>query len=382
MKIAKLGERGSLLKGSDGRLKAVVTVNGKQFQKRVKTEEEGRQFVLSVELDRSNRDELSSKQLNDASNALHLLRKADVDVTFVDLARFYLDNAFIGVVSVKDAAQEYLEKCKARVTEGTLRNYKRFIGSLVEKLGDKKVASISRKDMIDYLGDYEQNPPNWMNAQRALSKFFVECEKYGYCSHNPCHLLDAPRNVKAPDRKYLSVEDAAKLIHYAESTENRSIIMFLVLGMFGGLRPSEALRMDAKHINMKSGYIHIGSDITKTHAFKERTFQIEPTLMAWLKAYYEPETKPVQCKSIKTFDYVISQTFKNAGVKRTGDCLRHTFGTYRFALTGNSAETASIMGHSEDVGNKFYRGRAPKDDAMKFFKIMPKEKVETDLDAL
>ena len=42
MKIAAIGEKGSLLQGKDGRLKAVVTVNGKQFQKRVKSEEEAR----------------------------------------------------------------------------------------------------------------------------------------------------------------------------------------------------------------------------------------------------------------------------------------------------------------------------------------------------
>lgn len=382
MKIATLGERGSLLKDKNGRLKATVTVNGKQYQKRVRSEDEGRQFVLSVELERDNRDELSAKQLNDASNALHLLRKQKVDVSFVDLARYYLDNAFEGVVTVNEAAIEYLDKCKARVAEGSLRNYTRILQRFAEKFGERKIASIRRKDMIDYLARYEANPPNWLNTQRALSKFFVECEKYGYCKENPCRLLEAPRNVSAPERAYLRPDDVKKVMRAAEEQGDPSIVLYLALGFFGGLRPSEAFRMKAKHINLETGYIYISADITKTHSFKERTFQIEPTLMAWLKRYYDPTKKPVQSGKAHSVDYAIRTVFAKAGVAKTDDVLRHTYGTYRFALTGNSAETASIMGHAEAVGLKYYRGRAPKDEAVRFFAIMPKDNELSDLDSL
>lgn len=382
MKIATIGERGSLLKDGNGRLKATVTVNGKQYQKRVRSEEEGRQFVLSVELERDDRDELSAKQLNDASNALHLLKKASVSVSFCDLARYYLDNAFEGIVTIDEAISEYLKKCEARVTEGTLRNYKRFLRLFGDKFANRKVASIKQKEMMDYLMAYEKQPTNWLNAQRAISKFFVECEKYGYCSTNPCHLLEAPRNVKAPNRKYLSPEDAERVLRCAEEMKRKDLILFLALGLFGGLRPSEAFRMDAQHLNVSTGYIHITADITKTHSFKERTFQIEPTLMAWLRRYYDPNTKPIRYKSIDTLSYAIGTVFKKAGVEKSGDVLRHSFGTYRFALTGNSAETASVMGHSEGVGNMFYRGRAPKDEAIRFFAIRPKDESFVDLDSL
>ena len=381
MKIATIGERGSLLKDNYGRLKACVTVNGKQFQKRVKSEAEGRQFVLSCELERDNRDELSAKQLNDASNALHLLKQKNIKVSFYDMARYYADNAFEGVVSVADAAQEYLDKSKARVAEGTMRSYVRMVGRFAEKLGERKVASIKRKDMIDYLADFEKNPPQWLNTQRALSKFFVECEKYGYCTGNPCRLLEAPRNLKAPERNYLSVEDAEKLMRYAE-VHAKNVVVYLALGLFGGLRPSEAFRMTAKHVNFKTGYIHISADITKTHSFKERTFQIEPCLMAWLRKFYDPKTKPVPFANENLLNYAVSQAFKGAGVPKSGDVLRHSYGTYRFALTGNSAETASIMGHNEAVGLKYYRGRAPKDEAVQFFAIRPQDEVLVGLDAL
>ena len=381
MKIATIGERGSLIQDKHGRLKAIVSVNGKQYQKRVKSEDEGRQFVLSVELERDDRDELSAKQLNDASNALHLLRKQKVDVSFVDLVRYYLDNAFEGVVSVSDAVEEYLQKSAARVCEGTLNGYKRILKNFCASFGQRKVGSIKRTVMIEYLAQSNAKPPQWLNAQRCLSKFFVECEKYEYCTENPCRLLEAPRNLKAPAREYLSVEDATKLMRYAEEHDKR-LIVYLALGLFGGLRPSEAFRMEAKHINLKTGYIYISADITKTHSFKERTFQIEPTLMAWLRKYYDPKSRPVDFKDENAICFAIRQAFKKAGVKKSGDVLRHSYGTYRFALTGNSAETASVMGHAEAVGLKYYRGRAPKDEAIRFFAIRPQDEVLVGIDSL
>jgi integrase len=380
MKIKTICGQASLLQDKHGRLKVCITLNGKQFQKRVKTEQEAEQWVLLKKLDQD-KYTLSNAQLNDALNAWIILNKADVKIGFTDLARYYLDNAFEGVVTVEDAVSEYLKKCEARVTEGTLRNYRRFLGTFLTKFGQVKVASIKQKDMIDYLTIYDKQPPNWLNAHRALSKFFVECEKYGYCSKNPCHLIEPPRNLKAPNREYLSADDTAKLMRCAEESGNRDATLFLALGLFGGLRPSEAFRMDSKHINLETGYIYISADITKTHSFKERRFKIEPTLMAWLKKYYE-EGKPIRYKTLETLTYAVGQIFKKAGVKKTGDVLRHSAATYRYALTNNSAETAAIMGHSEGIAMKHYRGLATKEEAERFFAVLPKENTVSDLDSL
>lgn len=380
MKIATIGEKGSLLKDKFGRLKATVTANGKQWQKRVKNYEEARQFVLSVELERDNRDELSAKQLNDASNALHLLKKQNVEVSFVDLARYYLDNAFEGVVTVEEAVAEYMEKSKSRIAEGTWRHYGHYMAKFAKAFGEKKVGSMKRRDIIDYLQPYTTMPQSWVNVQRCLSKFFNECIKYGYCSENPTQNLDAPRNVKTPLREFVTPENCEKVMRAAEQT-SEALTIYLALGFFGGLRPSEALRMEEKHLNLKTGYIYITAEISKTHSFKERTFKMSPTLIAWLKRYYKGG-KPVPFKSTSRFDERVETAFKKAGVHKGKDILRHSFGTYQFALTGNSAETAQMMGHAEVVGNKHYRGRVTKEEAEAYFKVLPKEDMVSDLDAL
>lgn len=380
MKIATVGERGSLLKDKFGRLKATVTVNGRQWQKRVKNYEEARQYVLSIELERDNRDELSAKQLNDASNALHLLKKQNVEVSFVDLARYYLDNAFEGVVTVEEAVAEYMEKSKTRISEDTWRHYGHYMAKFAKAFGEKKVGGIKKRDVLNYLQQYTAMPQSWINVQRCLSKFFNECIKYGYCSENPTTNLDAPRNVKTPLREFLTPDNCEKVMRVAEQTSD-ALTIYLALGLFGGLRPSEALRMEEKHLNLKTGYIYITAEISKTHSFKERTFKISPTLASWLKRYYRGG-KPVPAKNGRGFDKRVETLFKKVGVHKGKDVLRHSFGTYQFALTGNSAETAQMMGHAEAVGNKHYRGRVTKEEAEAYFRVLPKEDAVTDLDAL
>ena len=385
MKIAAIGEKGSLLQGKDGRLKAVVTVNGKQFQKRVKSEEEARQYVLSVELERDNRDELSAKQLNDASNALHFLKQHKIEVTFTELARFYADNAFQGVVTVEEAANRFLDFMKSRLAEGTFAHYKRSIDKFVEKFADRKVASFRRTDLSSYLSQFETKYGAWQNNHIALSKFFSLCLKWDYTTSNPCSLIEGPKQTTQPKREFLTVEDTKKLLEALEKEPKKELLFYAVLGLFGGLRPIESYRLRLEHINLKTRYIQIGSDITKSHTFKERLVPICDTLYAYLKEFENDLPSLMSKKSTSQINVILAKfgrVCKKAGLKKSKDVFRHSFGTYRVALTGNSAETASIMGHAERVGLRYYRGKVTKEDAIKYFSIMPHGSAVTDLDDL
>lgn len=380
MKIAKLGERGSLLKDKNGYLKAVVSVNGKQYQKRVRSEDEGRQFVLSVELERNNRDELSAKQLNDASNALHLLKKAGVSVSFCDLARYYIDNAFEGIVTVNEALVEFGEFCKTRLSADTCDYYNRYLGMFSKEFGECKVAAITKKNIISFLSRYEDKRGSWMNCRNAVSKFFTECVKLDYCHENPCRMIEPPRQTKAPDRRFFTPENAAKLL-YLLAEKRKKYVPFVALGLFGGLRPIEAYRLKLANLNMETRYIKIAGDATKSHTFKERLVPINDTLYAWLKAFPYAEMTKVSATPNSLAEQ-ISDFCKEHGIPKHQDDLRHSFETYEFARTGNSAQTAAICGHSERIAIQHYRGLATKEEALKYFAIRPKENVESDLDDL
>ena len=61
-----------------------------------------------------------------------------------------------------------------------------------------------------------------------------------------------------------------------------------------------------------------------------------------------------------------------AGIKKwPADGLRHSWVTYRFALTGDAARTAGEAGHDQAVLHRHYRALATKTVAERWFAIIP-----------
>ena len=79
-----------LYKDKKGRLVASIRVNGKQCLKRVKSEEQARQWFLLMETESTQASELTFKQLNDAARAFTLLKERDLDLSLSDLVLSYL----------------------------------------------------------------------------------------------------------------------------------------------------------------------------------------------------------------------------------------------------------------------------------------------------
>jgi hypothetical protein len=62
-----------------------------------------------------------------------------------------------------------------------------------------------------------------------------------------------------------------------------------------------------------------------------------------------------------------------AGIKKwPADGLRHSWVTYRFALTGDAARTAAEAGHDQAVLHRHYRALATKAQAEAYFAIVPR----------
>ena len=54
------------------------------------------------------------------------------------------------------------------------------------------------------------------------------------------------------------------------------------------------------------------------------------------------------------------------------DGLRHTFGSYHFALHKNAALTAAEMGNSEDVVHRHYKALVRPADVPRFWSLKPR----------
>ena len=70
---------------------------------------------------------------------------------------------------------------------------------------------------------------------------------------------------------------------------------------------------------------------------------------------------------------------REAGLPCPENCFRHSFITYRVAMTGNVDETALEAGNSRDVIFKHYRALAAKDDGMAWFELSPEQISKMDI---
>ena len=357
-----------------GRLIASICLNGKQHLKRVKTREQARQWFLIMETQSTKASNLTFSQINDAANALDLLRKAGATTSLAEIATQWLQgvSGASGAkqsTSLKEAIREYEERSKARVAEKTLKDYMLMLRHFEQDIGEQtEVAAFSKADAVRYLDRFLSKPPTWRAYQRALSKFFTECVKMDWCQTNPFANLDPPK-CKPPERKFLSVPDTEAALQSVLKRKPQ-LIHFLTLGLFAGIRPVESLRLTAKHINMSTGYIHLTGDIVKSHSFKERVVPINDTLRAWLEAYPFGD-KPVPSTNINQVAKALQVCAAKDGWTKTPDVFRHSFGSYEAARTGCSSATAMAMGHSERIALLHYRGRVTKEEAQKYFAIMP-----------
>ena len=362
-----------IYKDKRGRLIASICINGRQRLKRVKTKEQAREWFLLVETQSTKAAELTFAQLNDAANALTVLKERDVKLTLSEVVESWLggegNTPVVNAKTFNEAIAEYLERSKTRVSAGTLKDYRLMLNKFKDAIGgDNMVSSFKKPDALHFLDRFLDRPPTWGAYHRTLSRFFTECVRMEWATSNPFGNLDAPK-CKPPERLFLSVLDAKTALQSVLKRKPH-LIHFMTLGLFAGIRPIESLRLTAKHINLSTGYICLDGNITKSHSYKERVVPINDTLRAWLTAY-PFEDKPVPVSDICNVDKAIKDCATQDHWPRTQDNLRHSFATYQFALTNNSAETAAICGHAESIAMRHYRGRVTREDALLYFGIVP-----------
>jgi len=178
---------------------------------------------------------------------------------------------------------------------------------------------------------------------------------------NPCREIKIDTGEKSAP-KILTVEECRIILSAAEAHKDGRTARYLAVCLFGGLRPTEALKLDWKQVNLDESEIRL--DATQTKTKKGRVVKIHPTLAAWLKAYKNQPFHPLNWR--KEFNAV-----KAAGLKTwTRDIMRHTALVIIFA-SGSYGFCAEQFGNSEAVIRAHYQGRVSSGETKAFYQIMP-----------
>lgn len=146
---------------------------------------------------------------------------------------------------------------------------------------------------------------------------------------------------------------------------NEDLLPILAIGGFAGLRAAEITRLDWSAVNLERRIIELRASQAKTAS--RRIVPISDNLAAWLA----PLRRQGPVVPNPYAFYKLRQLSKDAKVRWPHNALRHSYISYRIAVVQNAAQVALEAGNSPTIIFKHYRELVTREEADKWFSIMP-----------
>lgn len=165
----------------------------------------------------------------------------------------------------------------------------------------------------------------------------------------------------------LSPDELAKLLTAAAAADKTEAVLYFAIGAFAGLRPQdETLLLQWEDVDLSRSHIRVRASASKTSA--KRLVPITENLKAWLAPHVKavgPIFKPNADERARYF------AERTVGLKIPSDGLRHSYGTYRVAITRDLARVSHELGNSPAVIRKHYDAVKLPEEGAAWFAIMP-----------
>ena len=161
------------------------------------------------------------------------------------------------------------------------------------------------------------------------------------------------------------------------------MLPYFAIGVFAGLRPSEVTALDWRDVDFEREEIFVRHQEANSKERVGRSVPLEPTLRRWLQLSVNRtgDVTP-SLNHRKRFEAIrlhADKWLQERGQEESAtladnwdqDCMRHTAASHWDARTGNRAQTAFWLGHTEDVHKMHYLHPVNKPDAEGFWQIVP-----------
>lgn len=379
------------IKESDGKQRKSYcvdgyTAQGKRVRRRFKSIEAAQGHIHRLEMADLRRPSrystqethLTTSRLREAEKCFDMLPEK---VTLTEALESFLRtfDPSVKLKPARDALTEFLgmkesENCRPL----TLDNLRRRLTKFVADLDNPVVAEISEADARTFLDDF--TPTNSNNYRRAVGQFLDFCVHRGYAPTNVLHRVKTKKFDRVDEIMILTVEQSRRLLKGAHNLHGGTMLPYVALALFAGLRPiSEIESLAWRDIDLAGKEIHVKRTKNRNHV---RFVGIHRTLFAWLRLC---EGKPIMTANHRRKLAALKQTigFKgalpgerqkkiDANLKRwEADILRHTYGSYLFAEKKDVALVATQMGNSVDMVMRHYRKAVRPTDAATFWRLTP-----------
>jgi len=319
-----------------------------------------------------------------------LMRRArDAGYTLRQACDFFEKGGSGAVTLLSIAYNNFMEERKdpkRGLSNKTLMALKSNVGRFVDGRENIPVARITRNDLVEYLRNPKWGPRTYNAYLTSLATFFRWCVKSDLLTKSPASSLDKIGKKQMPDLDVapavLNTEQCRRLLR-ATLEFDRGLIPYIVVGMFGGLRPmKEAGKLLREDVSAKLLMVRGASAKDR----QRRYVDVHPTMLKWLKialkskAQFPPANLRRRFENVRERAGLIKRVYTKGKerpiIESTGweqDCLRHTFASHYLPVHG-AEKTIEQMGHG-DYGMLFthYRQLITKDEAERFWSDLAPE---------
>ena len=267
----------------------------------------------------------------------------------------------VGVLAERFVAERKSTNHRPEYTDGLYYTLRR----LTDAVGNIAIGDITKDQLEAVIKSGGKVARSHKTYQTNIRTFFRWCQVQEYL--DPRRPSEAQKltkiKVDAPTPEIYTVEEARRML-----TETRDVpgLLLLSLGFFSGIRHAELQRIKWEAIQ-PGGVITVDPAVSKIRS-KTRTIPISTVLQAWLEPFFG--STGMVLPHLLTRDK-LSAHLRAAGSKWKRNGLRHSFASYRLAITGSYIKTADEDGHSPYILERHYKGRTTQQAAEEYFSLRP-----------
>ncbi|HEY3755308.1 MAG TPA: tyrosine-type recombinase/integrase [Opitutaceae bacterium] len=345
---------------------------GKRFRKFFETKEAAKAW-LSSHREKSLVEgraglSFSDNQRADARRALIELASFQ-GATLTDAARHYAEflRRIEKTAPVSELIPSFLAAKKADGrSDRYLSDLRSRLKDFEEAFGDKLAAAITTRDLDEWLRALPLAPQGRANHRKTVKTLFSFAIVQGLARENPATKTARPKIVPKEPGILTPVQ-----LHRLLSVADETLRPVIAISAFAGLRPAEVHRLTWDAVNLEERFIAVSAMTSKTAS--RRIVAMTENLLAWLVR--TPNRNGPVCPVGERQLFLDAR--KAAAINPwPSNALRHSWVTYRYALTGDAARTASEAGHDQAMLHRHYRALATKSDAEKWFNSLPAENAD------
>ncbi|MDA1069531.1 MAG: site-specific integrase [Verrucomicrobia bacterium] len=368
----------------------------RQFPTKAKAQKWANEVVLGLKLQGEVFFKATEEERQEFAACMPKLR--DKGLTLTEAVNFALERLKPkgGEKTIGEITEELIESKRIRFDREDLRprsfkDFRNRTSKFASDFNKTPIYDLTVEELKTWLIALDVSPRTTFNYLSVISEVLKYAVQKGYLSISPVNeLTDNDRKelcgslTKEQEPCILTIEEARRLLDAARDNPDLELLGMVTLGLFCGIRVEELKRLkwEDVHDDEENPVVTISGTIAKKRRI--RHVDIPENAVQWLSLCADRSGTVAKNRYITEHDKRFRKLLKLAGFghedengvwKSSWDnnAMRHSFGSYHYALTGDPLETARQLGHkaSDQVLFDHYRALAKKSDGEKYFAIKP-----------